>query len=142
MQSNMRRNSRQGTVQYEDKVGVPRGKPHRQGKTSSGKTYWHVWIMWGQQLSLRRLAEGRGGAHQAEGGEAGVGGGAIFGGVVGEDGGAVEGAVVLGEVQPALEAVRAAAADPKPNDVRRAVRKEHPPIIHNYHQAPRSFTVP
>ena len=45
---------------------------------------------------------------------------------MGEDSGPVEGAVVLGEVQPALEAVRALAADAKPDDVRRAAQDIEP----------------
>ena len=61
-----------------------------------------------------------GATHQAERGQAGVRGRAVLGRIVGEDGGAVERAVVLGEVQPALEAVRALAAQPDAHDVGRA----------------------
>ena len=51
---------------------------------------------------------------------------AVLLGVVAEDSCTVEGAVIFGEVQPALEPMRALAADAKPNDVRGAARDTEP----------------
>jgi len=56
-------------------------------------------------------------SYQAHSLELGAVSRAVVLGVVAEDGGAVEGAVVLGEVQPALEAVRALSSDTQPDDV-------------------------
>ena len=61
-------------------------------------------------------------AHQAQRGQRGAGVRAVVGRVVGEHGGAVEGAVVLGEVQPALEPMRARAPDANAHDVRGAAQ--------------------
>ena len=57
-------------------------------------------------------------AYHADSLELGVVSGTVLLGVVAEDSGTVEGAVILGEVQPALEAVRALPSNTQPNDVR------------------------
>lgn len=57
-------------------------------------------------------------AYHADSLELGVVSGTVLLGVVAKDSGTVEGAVIFGEVEPALEAVRALSSDAQPNDVR------------------------
>ena len=59
---------------------------------------------------------------------------AIVLGVVAEDGCAVEGAVIFGEVQPALEAVRALTPNTKTNDVGGAAVHKGQSLVHNKRQ--------
>lgn len=71
----------------------------------------------GPAAATIRKGEIRYGSYHAYSLELGVICGAVLLGVVAEDSGTVEGAVVLGEVQPALETVRALASHTQPNNV-------------------------